>query len=372
MQSASASASSTATGKGARIPSNQLPWLPLVNHPSYSRSYPFRSRIVKLLKESRMANLAFHQQVRHLVIDFASFDTIRREKSKTTNMMIKKRVHHANALTELKEIINLCTQIERLDIICDAGFANLVSCSHLSNTTSAPHDTLIDNSENNSILSVCNALQQTLMQQRQSDCIKRLDFIGFNPIQRCPCCAGKEWDQYLKPLVSCLSSVEILVLKDVLPSVDAFRALNSPHLKKIVFYKSMVTIPLFKKVRSASTSTTKFITSVSLIPDTLWRQIEHIEIYEDIEDVTTWRSRRYLTELVNAVHDLESFVLQFGTKEANERSLVTVNNSILEEHDIPNDQCGDIRVNCDSPLYDLSMKCKTTLKRMTLVNVPNF
>jgi len=38
-----------------------------------------------------MANLAFHQQVRHLVIDFASFDTIRREKSKTTNMMIKKR-----------------------------------------------------------------------------------------------------------------------------------------------------------------------------------------------------------------------------------------------------------------------------------------
>lgn len=284
-------------------------------------------------------------------------------------------VHHANALAELKEMIQLCTRTERLDIICDAGFANLVSCS--SGATSTSYDTLVDNSESNSILSACNALQHTLIQQRQNNCIKRLHFIGFNPIQRCPCCAGKEWDQYLKPLVHCLSSVETLVLKDVLPSVDVFRALNSPHLNKIVFHKSMVTIPLFKKVRSASTSTTKFITSVSLIPDTLWRQIKHIEIYEDIEDVTTWRSRRYLTELVHAVHDLESFVLQFGTKEANERSLMMVNNSSskAEEHDMlsSSNSCVDTSmVNCDSPLYDLTMKCKTTLKRLTLVNVPNF
>lgn len=281
-------------------------------------------------------------------------------------------VHHADALAELKEMINLCTRTERLDIICDAGFANLVSCSTSSSTTSTSYDIMVDNSENNSILDACNMLQQTLIQRRQNNCIRRLDFIGFNPIQRCPCCAGKGWDQYLKPLLSCLSSIETLVLKDVLPSVDVFQALNSPHLNKIVFYKSMVTIPLFKKVRSTSTSTTKFITSVSLIPDTIWRQIKHIEIYEDIEDVTTWRSRRYLTELVNAVHDLESFVLQFGTKEANERSLSMIN-SKLEEHDMSSDHCGDISmVNCDSPLYDLSMKCKTTLKRMTLVNVLDF
>ncbi|KAL9553350.1 hypothetical protein MBANPS3_003324 [Mucor bainieri] len=363
-----ASASAAATGKSAKCPPNQLPWLPLVNHPSYSRSYPFRSRLVKLLKESKMANLAFQQQVHHLVIDFASFDTIRREKSKSTNMMIKKRVHHANALAELKEMIKICTRTERLDIVCDAGFANLVSSA-----TSTSYDTLVDNSENNSILNACNALQQTLIQQHQNKRIKRLDFIGFNPIQRCPCCAGKEWDQYLKPLVSCLSSVETIVLKDVLPSVDVFRALNSPYLNKIVFYKSMVTIPLFKKVRSASTSSTKFITSVSLIPESIWRQIKHIEIYEDIEDVTTWRSRRYLTELVNAVHDLESFVLQFGTKDANERSLSMINSSKVGEHDMSSDLLGDISmVNCDSPLYDLSMKCKATLKQMTLVNVSSF
>ncbi|GAN03908.1 hypothetical protein MAM1_0051c03364 [Mucor ambiguus] len=348
----SASASTAATGKSAKFPSNQAPWLPLVNHPSYSRSYPFRSRLVKLLKESRMANLAFQQQVRHLVIDFASFDTMRREKSKSTNMMIKKR--------------------ERLDIICDAGFANLVSCSS-SGATSTPYDTLVDNSKNNSILNACNALKQTLIQQRRNNCIKRLDFIGFNPIQRCPCCAGKEWDQYLKPLVSCLSSVETLVLKDVLPSVDVFRALSSSRLDRIVFYKSMVTIPLFKKVKSASTSSTKFITSVSLIPENIWRQIKHIEIYEDIDDVTTWRSRRYLAELVNAVHDLESLVLQFDTKEANERSLLMINNSKMGTHDMSSNACGNTSMpNCDSPLYDLSMKCKTTLKQMTLVNVPTF
>ncbi|KAG1107234.1 hypothetical protein G6F42_016443 [Rhizopus arrhizus] len=363
----SASAAIATTGNNA---SNQLPWMPLVNHPSHSRSYPFRSRLVKLLKESSLANLAFHQQVRHLVIDFASFDTIRREKSKSTNMMIKKKVHHASALTELIEMIKFCTGTERLDIICDAGFANLVSCS--SNATSTSYDTMADNSDHNSILNSCNVLQQTLIQQHQNNRIKRLDFIGFNPIQRCPCCAGKEWDQYLEPLINCLSSVETLVLKDVLPSVDVFRALNSPHLNKIVFYKSMVTIPLFKKVRSTSTSTTKFITSASLIPESVWRQIKHIEIYEDIEDVTTWRSRRYLTELVNVVNELESFVLQFGTKEANERSLSMINTK-PNERDTSNDRCGDsILMNCDSPLYDLSIKCKNTLKRMTLVNVPDF
>lgn len=261
------------------------------------------------------------------------------------------------------ELIKLCTQTERLDIICDAGFTNLL-------TTSSSHDNIIDSSgsngvENNSILHSCKVLQQTLMQQNQNDRIKRLDFIGFNPIQRCPCCAGKEWDQYLLPLMTCLSSVETLVLQNVLPSVDLFQTLNSPRLTKIVFYKSMVTVPLFKKTKT-STSATKFITSVNLIPQRLWKQIKHVEIYEDIEDVTTWRSKRYLTELVNNVHDLESFVLQFDTKEGNEKCLSLGHSSSHVS------SFGSNKItNCNSPLYDLRMKCKNTLRQMTLINVPD-
>lgn len=272
-------------------------------------------------------------------------------------------VHHANALSEMMELIKLCTQTERLDIICDAGFTNLLA-------TSSSHDSIVSSSgsnsiENNSILNSCKVLQQTLIQQKQNDRIKRLDFIGFNPIQRCPCCAGKEWDQYLFPLMACLSSVETLVLQNVLPSVDLFQTLNSPHLTKIIFYKSMVTVPLFKKME-ASTSATKFITTINLIPQKLWKQIKHVEIYEDIEDVTTWRSKRYLTELVKNVHDLESFVIQFDTKEANLKCL-SLMHSTTQVSSVGSDKV----TNCNSPLYDLRLKCKNTLRRMTLINVPD-
>jgi hypothetical protein len=71
--------------------SKQKDWLPLLNYAGYQRGgYPFRSRLVGLLEESRYLNLVFHQLVRHLVIDFASFDTIRREKVKS-NITLKRR-----------------------------------------------------------------------------------------------------------------------------------------------------------------------------------------------------------------------------------------------------------------------------------------
>lgn len=260
------------------------------------------------------------------------------------------------------ELIRLCSHTERLEIICDAGFVNLVSAS-----TTSSKDTLLDNN----ILRFCKMLQQTLTQHRQSDRIKRLDFIGFNPIQRCPCCASKEWDQYLFPLTTCLSSIETLVLQNVLPSENVFQTLNSPNLTKIVFYKSMVTVPLFKKLKApslSSTSTAKFTTSVNLIPQKLWKQIKHVEIYEDIEDASTWRSNRYLTELVNNVHNLESFVLQFDTKEANEKCLLPAAQNA--QYDMFSMDHSNAITDCHSPLYGLKIKCKDTLKRMTLVNVP--
>lgn len=66
------------------------PWLALLNYANFQRAYPFRSRMASLLKESKSANLIFHKQVKHLVIDFASFDTIRREKV-SNNLVIKRK-----------------------------------------------------------------------------------------------------------------------------------------------------------------------------------------------------------------------------------------------------------------------------------------
>jgi hypothetical protein len=70
---------------------NQEGWLPLLNfYGGNQRSFPFRSRLVKLLAESKLSNLSLHNSVRHLVIDFASFDTIRREKTKN-NTIVKRK-----------------------------------------------------------------------------------------------------------------------------------------------------------------------------------------------------------------------------------------------------------------------------------------
>lgn len=73
--------------------SNGMPYLPLLNYAGQQRTYPFRSRLKSLFAESRLSNLIFHHLVRHLVIDFASFDTIRREKQKN-NSFIKRKSKH--------------------------------------------------------------------------------------------------------------------------------------------------------------------------------------------------------------------------------------------------------------------------------------
>ncbi|KAI7907540.1 uncharacterized protein BX663DRAFT_481865 [Cokeromyces recurvatus] len=321
-------------------------WLSLLNHASYQRNYPFRSKLVKLLKESSMANLDFHRQVCHLVIDFASFDTIRREKTKN-NIIIKKKVHHPKALKDMTELFKLCSQIKRLDIICDAEFTSLLSHD---NSSYDHHDL-----SNNSILSTSKAIQKNLLPQCS---IKRLDFVGFNPIQRCPCCAGKMWDKYLFPIISSLLTLDTIVFQSVLPSPQVFEILSkNSNIKTMIFYRSIITVPLQKGNRTSP----RLNTTIHHIPSRLWNQVTSVEIYEDIEDSVTWQSKRYLKEFVLHVGpQLEKFVLQFETKEENEKSL----SSLLND-----DIIMDVIQDPNSPLHDLKLKA-THLKYLKLVNVP--
>ncbi|RCH83898.1 hypothetical protein CU098_002996 [Rhizopus stolonifer] len=306
-----------------------LPWPSLLNYASHQRNFPFRSKLIQLLQESQKMNVALAQHVRHLMIDFASFDTIKPEKLRLT--WIKKKVHHASALDDVLQLIQLANT-QRLDIVCDAAFASLVDTN------------------NNRILSTSLMLEKALLKTFTR--IRRLDFIGYNPIQRCPCCASKDWDMYLYPIIRSVS-LDTVVLHNVLPSSHLFDILAStqPNLKRIVFYKSMITVP---KKKSEG-----FLTSISQIPKALWHQVNCVEIYEDIEDATTWRIKRYLNEFVEHIGpQLQEFVLQFGTKEENQKAM-----------DQPSHHSTDIR-DPNSPLHELKAKCKESLK-CTLVNVPN-
>ncbi|KAI9246342.1 hypothetical protein EDC94DRAFT_637721 [Helicostylum pulchrum] len=251
-----------------------MPWLPLLNYASHQRTFPFRSRLVKLLDESRLLNLVFHDTVSHLIIDLAV-----------------RIVHHGNSLADVIQLLKLCKNTERLEIMCDAGFVSLLP--------QQVHD-------NNCVVSSLSAIENQIVSNSK---IKRLDLTGFNPVQRCPCCAGKNWDKYLSSFIGCLK-LDTLVLQHVLPSKELFQVLSEQkELKRIVLYRSLITIP---ESQTRITKRRNNKNSISRIPLKLWKQITSLSIYEDIEDASTWPSTRYLYDLVQHVgSQLQEFTLQF-------------------------------------------------------------
>lgn len=253
-------------------------------------------------------------------------------------------MHHSNSVADMVQLLKLCTNTERLEIVCDAGFVNLLS-QH--------------NNDNNNVVSSLSVIEKQIVLNSK---IKRLDLIGFNPIQRCPCCAGKNWDKYLSSFIRCLS-LNTLVLQHVLPSKELFDALSEQkELKRIVLYRSLITVPESQIKMSSKNRGGKRMNSISRIPQKLWKQITSLHIYEDIEDASTWPNKRYLYDLVQHVgSQLEELTLQFGTKEQNEISLQlnkidTVETILIEDP--------------KSILHELKAKCK--LQRVSLVNVPEY
>ncbi|KAG0792355.1 hypothetical protein G6F57_004342 [Rhizopus arrhizus] len=310
------------------IEETKEPWTALMNHTNKQRMYPFRSRLVKLLNESRQAHLFFHLRIRHLAIDFLSSEA--NDKVSTIQSSVSSTI----------EILKHCPNIEQLDILYDASFSSFDS--HLFSSSVAHLGRYIQ----------CN-----------NTChIKRLDLVGYNPMQRCPCCAGKVWDAYLSPLLRSLHHLQVLVLQYVLPSSQVFEALaHSTQLVKIVFYKSIISLPVRREKQSNYIRSRR--TTISQVPDALWKRVKSIEIYEDIDECASWHTHRYLLELAGHVgYGLESFVLHFGTKEENERRL-----GCLETEQ---KTCHHFNFSQTSPLLKLKTKCGESLRRISLVNVP--
>ncbi|KAI9261998.1 hypothetical protein BY458DRAFT_491447 [Sporodiniella umbellata] len=299
-------------------------WSELANFASKQRVYLFRSRFAGLLKESMHSCLPFRLYVRHLVIDFQSFNY---DLKNTDNS------HFYSTL----QLLRLCPSIEQLDIVFDASFLSLVS--------NEPSRRLF--------ISMIFELQHCILHESQSR-IKQLKFVGYNPLQRCPCCAGKVWDVYLLPLLKSLRFLETLVLQHVLPSQLVFDTLaNKNSIQKIVLNKSVITIPRSKE----DSDHKQRMTTIGLIPDSLWKQVKTVEIYEDIEESTTWPITKYISELTDHVQSLESFSLQFGSQ---------------EDYKSPPwpEQENHLDFRPTSPLLKLKTKCGGSLKRISLVNVP--
>ena len=278
-------------------------------------------------------------------------------------ILLLKIVHHSHQLHQLTELIQLCTQAQHLEIVCDAGHANLIGVSNQKKLSNSARVCNTDSlySERNRILYASHQIRKAIT--KSGAAIRRLDFIGYNPIQRCPCCASKDWDQFLGPLIHVLS-LETVVLQHVLPSIRLFEILadTQPRLRKLVFHKSMITRP--KKTLTATEESQGFLTSISQIPRSLWKQCTCIEIYEDIEDANSWRSQRYLSELAECISpQLTEFVLQFETEEVNQKCLSAL--STKEESHFSITKIDDL----NSPLNAIVSKCHM-LKRLKLVNVP--
>lgn len=70
------------------IEETKEPWTALMNHINKQRMYPFRSRLVKLLGESRQSHLFFHLRIRHLTIDFLSSEANDKGKEGNKGFML--------------------------------------------------------------------------------------------------------------------------------------------------------------------------------------------------------------------------------------------------------------------------------------------
>lgn len=186
-------------------------------------------------------------------------------------------VHNNAAFGDMVQLLDICSNTKRLDIICGAEFTTLLPTNG-------------SNSNNgNNFLSTISVLKRKL---QCSNKIKRLDLIGYSPIRRCPCCAGRDWDQYLKPLIHCLS-LDTLVLQHVLPSEELFCALaDQESLKRIVLYRSLITFTESQFLCGFNTNKRKAATlqrmnSITRISGKLWNQITSLVIYEEIEGAVT-------------------------------------------------------------------------------------
>ncbi|KAI8887827.1 hypothetical protein K501DRAFT_174405 [Backusella circina FSU 941] len=302
------------------------PWPLLVNFPGNRRTYPYRHRISQLLQESKRLNLDFHRHVNQLLLDFSSLDL--KDDSNINNTI---------------QLLNTCPDIERLGIIYDTRFASLVS-----------QGTMLQ--ENIALIS------KTLEQSRPTK-VRQLELVGQNPGLRCPCCSGKNWDHFLRQLLDKLDISE-LILGHVVPSVEVYRTLSAQkNLSCLVFKRSIMTMSGTTSKKGGEKKIKE--TSIGRVPKQLWNQISRIEIYEDIEDSTVWRSR-YLLELINNVKSLRQLVLHFGTPEENEKMMMSrPSPSIIGTTTISGSSEFELL------LSRLIAACKDSLEWILLVNVPN-
>jgi hypothetical protein len=165
----------------------------------------------------------------------------------------------------------------------------------------------------------------------------------------------------LKQLLDKLDISE-LILGHVVPSAEVYHTLSSQkNLSCLVFKRSIMTMS------STNKKGERFYkeTSIGRVPKSLWNQISRIEIYEDIEDSTIWRSR-YLLELIDNVRSLRQLVLHFGTPEENEKMM---------RNRPPPSTIGTTVISGSSEfellLSRLIVTCKDSLEWILLVNVPN-
>ncbi|KAI8887672.1 hypothetical protein K501DRAFT_241721 [Backusella circina FSU 941] len=301
------------------------------------RTYPYLKRMLGILKDSKNYNLDLHLQVQYLIIDFAMLDSLQYQQQTDS-----RDIHYEEYTENIIQLLYTCSNVERLGIMYDTKFVSLVT-----------QGTAL--SETIQQLSIFVRLQK-------ENKIKQLDLIGYNPIQRCPCCSGKEWDHLLIPFIDALS-LKRLVLRHVVPTSTICEAFaRQESLTRLTLFRSIMTIP----------SDTKYPlpidqrpTSIERIPSKIWKQIKHLDILENSEDCSIW-PLRYLDKIAERIETLERFSLVFGTSEENVQCLENEGNMFLDNMTmIPENN----RFN--AALIRLISSSSESLTQMSLVNVPN-
>ncbi|CAO3590520.1 unnamed protein product [Absidia cylindrospora] len=232
----------------------------------------------RLLLESKQNKLDFHQYVRRLVVNLSgAFNTSSQQFEMTkseSNDKLEQTIDIELFLESVKIILVTCPNVETLEIVYDCHYipfiGNRKPCQLLDLLSKSISDALTVHEFQHH-----GPTQSAASTSRSSTCLflSHLVLTSREPLQRCPCCAGRGWDHALIPLLQQLP-VTTLELDHVLPSRPVLECLAQSRRIHTLVIRGNILVQASRLARYGAS-----ISTPPRIPLDLFSQLHTLEIY---------------------------------------------------------------------------------------------
>ncbi|KAI8329224.1 hypothetical protein BC941DRAFT_443377 [Chlamydoabsidia padenii] len=262
----------------------------LTDHPTWSQ----------VLLESQRNRLDFHTYPRRLILNLSPLlnppsSYLLQRQQQRNHTLVRETEQMSKSIHDL---ITSCSNLKMVEILYDSRYTTKPKRIHPS--TRALND-----------------LSRVLSNALTTTSLSHLIFTAREPIQRCPCCAGRGWDQTLRPLLQQLP-ITTLELDHVLPSRSVLECLAET--------RRIDTLIIHGNILTQASRLARYGSSVSTpprIPLELLSQLRTLEIYlhsnqqqkqhddddEDDDDLDLLAMFRQTYDIIHPIPSLQQLIL---------------------------------------------------------------